>query len=283
MNQNACVRIMILSAVVFGSGLLAKPASASPGEASDYIPEEQGKDETYVGCGHMTKGICQTATLRGWGPNVLNQGASNQEALKSCKFPAAKPGKWAKLSLWARKQMGSDLERGDVAFIPASSEWEAATCGDEKCRCVSVSWYRKKVEFETNACGSYDRNSACERAGGLTPSNTTRAINMIHFRLDKAKKASEEGDTDACSSAAASAVAMSRGLPKFKKQEVKYGRWENGVSYITRYDGNLKEAELFAKVAKFGVEAQALLKKCGGSELSDDKAERAFEKPRSML
>jgi hypothetical protein len=250
-------------------------AHADPKDArckpSCYEPEAESPDsgKEVKACAHWTKGFCETATLSGWSEPELNQGASFVGIVSDCKFPKANAGKWAKLS----KQAAAVLEpkKGDVAFIPASSTWDDADSSDgSKLRCLDLHWYEKESSVTMTKCGHPDQAVVCEVSG----SKSVRAINMIHYRLDEAKKL-KDTDKDGCQAAALQAIAFSRGLPKFKKNLG--DDWAGGLTYRTRYDGTLKEKALFAQVKKLGDDATKVYKACGGgTPKTTDEDEMAF-------
>jgi hypothetical protein len=97
--------------------------------------------------------------------------------------------------------------------------------------------------------------------------------NIARFRIDEAKKASAAGNKDVCREAAKVAVAISQGLPKFRKELVAKDGWATGYTYETRFDGTLSEEQLFARLAEYGEEAKGLFKTCGGTELKFSAAE----------
>ena len=89
---------------------------------------------------------------------------------------------------------------------------------------------------------------------------------MVKFHLAEAKKAKADGFKPVCLKAAKEAFAMARGIKKFREIQKKAKFWNDGVTYKTRWDGPLPEAELFTKVAAYGNEALTLFKDCGGTD-----------------
>jgi hypothetical protein len=254
----------LVSASLFAAWLAwhAPTAAAAPKGAlctpSCYEPDVPSPDagkETKA-CTHYTKGFCATLEPGGWTEPELNQGATFQGIVNDCKFPKPNAGKWAKLSKRAVKIL--EPKAGDVAFIPANSDWEAAESSDgSTLRCLDLHWYEKNSTVTMTKCGHPDEAVVCEVSG----SKSVRAINMIHYRVDEAEKL-KSSDKQGCQAAALQAVAFSRGLPKFKANLG--SGWASGLTYKTRYDGVLKEAALFAQVKKLGDQATALYKACGG-------------------
>ena len=270
--------VLVVSISLLVAGSVAadgdkKPSPICTASGSCYEPEAESPDsgKEVKACTHYTKGFCETATVAGWGEPVLNEGATFQEVVPGCRFPKAKTGKWASMSTRAVKQM--ELHKGDVAFIPADSDWYDADSSDgSKLRCIDLHWYSKDDTVKMTRCGHPDEKVVCEVSG----SKSVRAINVIHFRINEATKL-EATDKEGCQAAALQAIAFSRGLPKFKKQLG--DDWAGGLTYKTRYDGVLSEKALFARVKKLGDEATKLYKKCGGKKpATSDDDELAFTK-----
>ena len=160
------------------------------------------------------------------------------------------------MSKRAVKQM--EPKKGDVAFIAASDDWGMADSSNgDKLRCLELQWYSKDDTVQMSKCGHPDDKVACE----VTGSKTVRAINVIHYRIEEAKKL-KASDKQACQQAALQAVAFSRGIPKFKKSLGSDSA--EGLTYKTRYDGVLTEVKAFARIKQLGTEALALYKSCGG-------------------
>lgn len=262
------IRIVASSFIASLCVLAATPSSAQP---SRYEPEPISADvnKKTKACAHWTKGICQTYTGSGWTEAEMNQGASFVGIVSSCKFPAANPGKWASLSKQAVKWL--EPAKGDVAFIPASEQWEKAESSDGSVlRCVDLHWYERESEVTMSKCGHPDEAVVCEASG----SKSAKAINLAHFRVDEATKL-KSSDKEGCKEAALQAVAFSRGLPKFKASLG--SNWGGGLTYKTRYDGVLSEKAMFAKMKQLGDQATALYKSCGGgAPKTTDADEMAF-------
>lgn len=121
-------------------------------------------------------------------------------------------------------------------------------------------------------CGKADDNLVCEASG----SNTALALNIIHFRLDEARKAQKAGKKDVCRDASQVAAATSQGVTKYRTAQKVKKEWSDGLVYQTRA-GTLPEAKAFEFVDKSLKEATKLFKACGGKELKTDEVqEREF-------
>jgi hypothetical protein len=128
----------------------------------------------------------------------------------------------------------------------------------ERLRCVSASRFVKRVANPLGACGGL---GTCEASG----SASARAINVVHYRLAEAQRLQAAGKQDDCQQAALEAVAVARGLPRWRQyMSLNAGKWKEGQAYRTRFDGVLDEETLFARTAALGTEAEAVYKACGG-------------------
>ena len=203
--------------------------------------------------------------------NPISAKESGDRSSRAASFRTPpKGGQWAKLQKFAQEWLKDDLKPGDVVLIPANSRWgtyEDSSGGAG--RSVDIYWYSKTRHLDLNQCGEADENVVCEASG----SKSSKAINMAHYRLDEAKKAQTEKKDGVCQAAARQAVAISRGLPKFRKRAVESDNWAEGRTYKTRYDAVLDEKALFKKLAAIAKEAEKAFKACGGKELDTTEAE----------
>jgi hypothetical protein len=261
-------------ALLAGCGALnaaLHPGDADPNKSAEcapscYQPEPDARAEK-EGCGDRLKYLCETALMGQWSEPAVQAGSGSEKSMPDCAFP--KPptsGKWVELSARARKHIAGSPD--DIVFIHDDADWEPVDSSDgSRLRCVEVHWYAKNHKLSSNACGVFERDDVtCEPAG----SKAARALNIAHYRLDEAQKLKDAGQNDDCQSAARQALAISRGLPKWKAQK---RDWKNGLTYKTRYDGTLSEADLFAKVASVGEQASTLYKTCGGSAAETTESE----------
>jgi hypothetical protein len=104
---------------------------------------------------------------------------------------------------------------------------------------------------------------ACEPGG----SNVVVGVNLIHFRIEAAKTA-QASDKARCQREARSAVAIARGVVRFRNEAKTAKTWAIGLTYRTRYDGDLDEQKLFELAAANGDAADKLFKACGGTSLA---------------
>jgi hypothetical protein len=178
-----------------------------------------------------------------------------------CKaMPSDSTGKWAATAKEMRslfKQHQGDLK--DVRFV-VHQDWTHDR--DDRLnphRWTQIRVYASNLEFKPSECGTYG-NIGCEASG----SKVAKGFNYIRYRLDEAKKFEKE-DPESCQISSFAAVATARGLVKFRNARKAKNQWSTGVTYKTRYEGNLGEAEVFEKSAKYEKEAEALHAKCGGA------------------
>jgi hypothetical protein len=108
----------------------------------------------------------------------------------------------------------------------------------------------------------------CGIAGGCeaTGNAAARGINVVHYRLAEAKKLQSAGKLDDCQRAALEAVAVARGMPRWRQYaKLNVEQWQNVAAYRTRFDGTLDEDTLFETVASLGRDAETVYAACGGT------------------
>jgi len=152
------------------------------------------------------------------------------------------------------------LPAGDAVFVTGPRRELTHPLTHEKLRCAMVARYSKTAKHPVDRCGSTG-DTTCEADGNPT----SRAINVVHYRLDEAKRLQEAGNTNDCQQAALEAIAVARGLPRWRQYvKLNVQKWTDGLRYRTRFDGLLDEDLLFATVAKLGEQAQEVYASCGG-------------------
>jgi hypothetical protein len=103
---------------------------------------------------------------------------------------------------------------------------------------------------------------ACEAVGDPA----ARGINVVHYRVVEARGLHAAGKLDECQRAALEAIAVSRGMPRWRQYAKLNARgWISHAGYRTRFDGVLDEDALFAEVTRLGGEAQQIFAACGGT------------------
>ena len=127
-------------------------------------------------------------------------------------------------------------------------------------RCVTVA-HLTTLKKPLDACGG-DGSIGCEAIGDAA----ARGINVVHYRLAEARRLHAAGKDDACQQAALEAVAVARGMPRWRQYvKLNIDEWTERAKYRTRFDGFLDEDTLFAKVISLGQEAEQVFVACGGA------------------
>jgi hypothetical protein len=149
--------------------------------------------------------------------------------------------------------------RGD-AFVVAGVWRELVhPLTKERLRCVSVAHYTR-LRGALDGCGAA-ADVGCEAAGDAA----ARGINVVHYRLAEAKQLRAAGKTSECQQAALEAIAVARGLPRWRQYaKLNVEHWKSHSAYRTRFDGMLDEDALFAAAAAMGSEAETMYAACGG-------------------
>lgn len=177
---------------------------------------------------------------------------------------APRKGSWqAALATWFREEQPAKLSPSDLVIVKGGWRTRAHPLGKERMSCVTVVHYARSAHGALDDCGAPPRSGiTCEAAGNAA----ARAINVVHYRLAEAKRLRAAGKTDACQQAALEAIAVARGLPRWRQYKaLNVDEWDGDLVYRTRFDGLLDEDALFAAVAASGSEAEAVHTACGGA------------------
>jgi hypothetical protein len=151
--------------------------------------------------------------------------------------------------------------RGEVFVV--ASKWRELThpLTGAHLRCVTVSQVVRSSRRALDGCGS-DGALGCEATGDAA----ARGLNVVHYRLAEARRLQDAGKADDCQQAALEAIAVARGLPRWRQYaKLNVGHWTEHAGYRTRFDGVLDEDTLFATAATLGGDAEAVYAACGGS------------------
>ncbi|MFN0249414.1 MAG: hypothetical protein ACKV2T_21185 [Kofleriaceae bacterium] len=155
-----------------------------------------------------------------------------------------------------------DLSPGDVVRVTGPWKKRTHPMTKEKLRCVAVSHFVKAIKRPLDTCGSQG-TTACEAAGDAA----THGINVVRYRLMEAKRWKAAGDTASCQQAALEAVAVARGMPRWRQYaSLNTNRWKSWPRYRTRFDGTLDEDSLFALAIALGSDAEDVHAACGGTD-----------------
>ncbi|HEY0254633.1 MAG TPA: hypothetical protein VGC41_24065 [Kofleriaceae bacterium] len=177
------------------------------------------------------------------------------------KLRAAKPHRKKSTEGVLEATLATELHvpKGDQVVVQGT--WHAAQhpISKEPLRCIDVVHLAK---HPIDGCGA-DGNLACEATGN----QAARGINVVHFNLAVARELATSNDNEKCQQAALEAVAIARGLPRWRQYaKLNAGKWVEHPGYRTRFDGVLDEDSLFAIAGSLGHEAEQLYAQCGGGE-----------------
>lgn len=172
---------------------------------------------------------------------------------------APKKGTWqAELATWFTDHHVPKPNKRDAIAIVGGWRQVEHPLTHEPLRCVTVVHYTTLARGKLDDCGARGKTT-CEAAGN----EAARAINLAHFRLAEARQLSAKGNYTGCSAAALDAVAIARGMPRWRQYaKLNVGQWTDGLAYRTRFDGTIDEDQLFAAVATLGTEAEQLYVEC---------------------
>ncbi|MEO8846176.1 MAG: hypothetical protein ABI591_04860 [Kofleriaceae bacterium] len=152
------------------------------------------------------------------------------------------------------------LAHGDVLVVTGTKLRERTDPVTHETRtCVAVSYFTH-VRKPLDKCGG--DNDGCEATGN----NAAHGIDVVHFRLAEARTLQAEHKTAPCQAAALEAIAVARGLPRWRQYaKLNTRAWHDVAAYRTRFDGILDEDSLFAAAASLGSDAEAVYLACGGA------------------
>ena len=152
------------------------------------------------------------------------------------------------------------LPRGDVIVVSGGWRQLVHALTKERLRCVTISHYTRSMHHALDGCGA-DGALTCEATGNAA----ARGINVVHYRLAEARQLRAAGKTTECQQAALEAVAVARGLPRWRQYaKLNVAHWVDHPGYRTRFDGTLDEDTLFATAATLGGDAETVYAACGG-------------------
>jgi hypothetical protein len=197
----------------------------------------------------------------GWTPLASSGIPSADPTEASCKAPRDSGGRWKGLIKQVKrafKPLNVDLK--NPRFVVEGSWMHDRDDHGDPRKWIKVRIYASNWGLKPNECGSHGTETVCEASG----SQAARGFNYARFRLDEARK-SQKSNKEACLISSFAAAATARGLQKFRAGRIKHDNWTQGLTYKTRFDGELSEKELFDKVDEIEEGAVALHKKCGGA------------------
>jgi len=157
--------------------------------------------------------------------------------------------------------LGPEVARGDVVRVTGAWKPRVHPVTQETLRCTTVSHFVATMRRPLDACGGTGK-IACEASGNAA----VHGVNVVHYRLAEARRLQRAGDDAGCQRAALEAVAVARGLPRWRQYvTLNVAAWKASPRYRTRFDGTLDEEGLFAAAATLGREAETQLAACGGA------------------
>jgi hypothetical protein len=178
------------------------------------------------------------------------------------RFPAThKKGTWqAAVESSLAEAQRPKLARGDVIVVSGAWREVVFPLTKERLRCVTVSHYARSMHRALDGCGA-DGALACEATGNAA----ARGINVVHYRLAEARQLQAAGKTADCQQAALEAVAVARGLPRWRQYaKLNVAGWVDHPGYRTRFDGTVDEDTLFTTATILGSQAEVIFAACGG-------------------
>jgi len=177
-----------------------------------------------------------------------------------------KKGSWqAELETTLRDQ----LPKGSIVVVTGAWKSMKHPLTKAKLKCVAVSQFAT-AHKPLDVCGTLG-DAACEAAGN----GAARAINVVHYRLAEAKALQAAGKDDDCQKAALEAVAVARGLPRWRQyMKLNENKWDARGRFRTRFDGTLDEDTLVSLVQTMGTDAESVYTACGGPPGAPTKADQ---------
>ena len=167
--------------------------------------------------------------------------------------PAAhKKGTWQASIETALAEAPPKLSKGDAIVVTGAWRSVAHPLTKQRLRCVEVAYIVKAMHHALDGCGG-DGSLGCEAIGDAA----ARGINVVHYRLAEARRLQAAGKTAECQQAALEAVAVARGMPRWRQYaKLNVDTWTERAKYRTRFDGLLDEDALFALATSLGDEAK---------------------------
>jgi hypothetical protein len=173
------------------------------------------------------------------------------------RFPAAHKKGW---QADVETALREHLAKGDAIYVTGAWRDTTNPLTHEPLRCAAAAQYTHALHGKLDACGGSGK-LACEAGGNAA----ARAINVVHYRLAEAKGLQAKHDDEKCRQAALEAIAVSRGLPRYRQyKKLNVHQWTDNLVYKTRFDGTLDEDTLFATATTLGTEAESVYAACGG-------------------
>ncbi len=230
-------------------------------EPSCYTPEaKDARDgQRITGAAEVEHFVCQRKLDGDLGPPAIVDEVAPKLKVRAYprRFPSPHKKGWPAELEAAFKDK---LPKGDVLVITGATREVMNPVTHEPLRCAPAAQYTRALHGKLDACGGSGK-LGCEAGGNAV----AHAIDVVHYRLAEAKTLAAAKDEDKCRQAAVEAIAVARGLPRWRQyKKLNVGQWTDGLWYKTRFDGLLDEDSLFAEATELGTEAESVYASCGG-------------------
>jgi len=235
--------------------------------------EEKDAPETEA-CGYQTYSFQQESIGSGWGELEMPYKGGIFTPLKKCSFPA--PGKkWAaeeKAAAALMKKADIAINSGDV-IASTATEWvihRHEVTGKILFRAMSVNHYSSKHKVKVSRCLTSDKATVCEAIA----SKTVTDLNAAHHYYKEAEKLKASKPMICRLAAWRSMRLAERGIVRLPsdKQTMAHRlslskeEKDKGLTYKTKWDGTLSEADVNKTLAKYRENASKLFDACGGTK-----------------
>lgn len=207
---------------------------------------------------------CRTAGAPETGPiTFADEVGGAKIAVRAVRGRLPKPhkkGSWeAEIEAAVGAALLPEVARGDVVRVTGAWKLMTHPVTKDKLRCVMVSHFTS-MRRPLDACGGRG-GLACEAMGNAA----VHGINVVHYRLAEARQLHTTGKDAECQRAALEAVAVARGMPRWRQYvSLNANQWKAFSRYRTRFDGIVDEETLFTTAGVLGSEAQGVYADCGG-------------------
>ncbi len=245
-------------AVVQGSQPRCEPSCYRAEPADPRAGKKLGRAEIV----HLA---CTRSDVADAGPIILADEIGGATiAVRAARGRVPKPhkkGTWeAEVASAVAEALRPELGRRDVIRVTGAWKKVSHPVTKERLRCVTVSHHVAGMRRALDECGARGP-VACEAGGNAA----VHGINVVHYRLAEARQLQAAGKDTECQRAALEAVAVARGLPRWRQYvSLNVDQWKRYPRYRTRFDGCLEEESLFSTASALGTAAQIVHGECGG-------------------
>jgi hypothetical protein len=150
---------------------------------------------------------------------------------------------------------------GDALVVTGNWRNRTHPITHEALRCVTASHYASGLRKPLDGCGA-PGDVVCEASKNAA----AHGLDVVHYRLAEAQRLQASNDPTGCQQAALEAIAVARGLPRWRQYaKLNVGKWVGNVRFRTRFDGVLDEDTLFATAATLGSAAETTYATCANA------------------